>query len=52
MKYVITNYNEIVAIVATKDLADHMAKFLPGKIEVLPLSDFDWCWNTIKDFIE
>lgn len=50
-KHVIEASGEILAIVANKELAEHFAKFLPFETKVSPISDYDFCFQPIRDFI-
>lgn len=52
MKHVIENKKseEIIAICANAELANHFAKFLPFETKVCPITDYDFCYNKIRDF--
>ena len=50
-KHVITQNGELIAIVASKTLAEHFAKFLPD-VKVEPLSNYDFAYNEIREFMK
>ncbi len=52
-KYVIENSEtgDIIAIVATEEIANHFAKFLHFKCDVTPIEDWDFCYNRIRAFL-
>ncbi len=52
-KYVIENAytGDIIAIVATEEIANHFAKFLHFKCNVTPIEDWDFCYGPIRAFL-
>ena len=52
-KYVIENSEtgDIIAIVATEEIANHFAKFLHFKCGVTSIEYWDSCYNRIRAFL-
>ena len=50
-KHVITQGDEIIAIVENEMLANHFAKFLPDT-HVAPISNWDFAYHKIESFMK